>query len=577
MPAITFHCPHCAANLKIRDDQITSSPVACPDCRKPMLITRDEFGNVAVAAPAPAISPAKGAKSQKSAASGKAVGTAAGKSPTPPIVREEPLEAASAQGEPSWKRLSPTTLWIGAALAGLVAILVAGILFWPRGSKPDSHVAEADDAKSITVGARQPVAGKSNSGASGKATRSSSAAGLGQKGPTPPPVAGRLGALGQKIAEYRVKKGHFPAAVPGRDGLASSERLSWLAELVATVLQPGRPEPAWSESWRSQRNERFVRQRIPEFLNPSIDRLTGPENYPTTHFAGVAGVGADAADLPVDHPRAGIFGNTRSTRMDDIRDGASNTLMVVGVTGDLGSWAAAGRPTVRAFTREPYINGPDGIGTGSPDRMMVLKADGSVQEFSAKTDPRILRRMAAMADGLPLDPKVPGEPGDKSPQTPSLDQLTALVAKVQPAPSAAKAADGVATTAQSAGPRPPLATVRPPAKKSGAAPSAPVPRANVAAALGQRVIRFEHNKPAPLRDVLNDLEELVTVPIRGDRQEIADLDDLMQTPVSLELENTTVAAILEAVLAPARLTYQVRPDAIQLHRLGPATGRASSP
>jgi hypothetical protein len=104
-----------------------------------------------------------------------------------------------------------------------------------------------------------------------------------------------------------------------------------------------------------------------------------------------------------------------------------------------------------------------------------------------------------------------------------------------------------------------------------------VPKANVAAALGQRVIRFEHNKPAPLRDILNDLEELVTVPIRGDRQEIADLDDLMQTPVSLELDNTTVAAILEAVLAPARLTYQVQPDAIQLHRLGPAAGRATSP
>jgi hypothetical protein len=182
--------------------------------------------------------------------------------------------------------------------------------------------------------------------------------------------------------------------------------------------------------------------------------------------------------------------------------------------------------------------------------------------------------MAAMADGLPLDPKVPGEPGDKSQQTPSLDQLTALVAKVQPASSGAKSADGVATP-DPAGPRPPLAAARPAAKKSSAAPPASVPKANVAAALGQRVIRFEHNKPAPLRDVLNDLEELVTVPIRGDRQEIADLDDLMQTPVSLQLDNTTVAAILEAVLAPARLTYQVQPDAIQLHRLSPAAGRTS--
>jgi hypothetical protein len=77
--------------------------------------------------------------------------------------------------------------------------------------------------------------------------------------------------------------------------------------------------------------------------------------------------------------------------------------------------------------------------------------------------------------------------------------------------------------------------------------------------------------------VLNWLEELATVPIRGDRHEIPDLDDLLQTPVSWELENTTVAAILETVLAAARLNYQVKPDAIQLHRLGPASARAASP
>ncbi len=63
---------------------------------------------------------------------------------------------------------------------------------------------------------------------------------------------------------------------------------------------------------------------------------------PATHFVGVAGVGDDAADLPVDHPRAGVFGNSRTTRLEDIHDGASNTLMVLGVTRDLGSWAAGG-------------------------------------------------------------------------------------------------------------------------------------------------------------------------------------------------------------------------------------------
>jgi hypothetical protein len=575
MPIITFRCPHCAADLKIRDDQITTSAVACPDCRKPIVVSRDEFGNVAATGPAPPGGSAKGTKKQKPPATGKAAGPVTEKPQAPPIVREEPQEPDD-QAQPFWGRLSRRLkVWIASAVAALVVIVVAAIVFWPRGSHSGSGVANDVDAKSASVASKQPNAGKSGpAAAQDVGNRPSPDAG--KTAPSAPTVASRLTAMGQRIGEYRVKKGHFPSAAPGRDGLPPRDRLSWQAELVATVLQPDRPAPAWSESWRSQRNERFVRQRIPEFLNPSIERLTGADNYPTSHFAGVAGVGTDAPDLPVGHPRAGIFGNNRSTRMADIRDGASNTLMVVGVTQELGSWAAAGTPTVRAFTKEPYINGPDGMGTGSPDRMMGLKADGSVQDFSAKTDPRILRRMAAMADGLPLDPKVPGEPGDKSPSTPNLDQLTALVSKVQPAPSGQMGTNGTPKPPDPAGARPPVAAARPTTKKA-VAPPAPVPKVDVAAALGQRVIRFQQAKPVPIRDVLNVLEELVTVPIRGDRHEIADLDDLMQTPVTLDLENTTVAAILEAVLAPARLTYQVQADAIALHRVGPASARAASP
>ena len=45
MPVITFRCPHCSADLKVRDDQITAAPVNCPECRQPIVIARDEFGD----------------------------------------------------------------------------------------------------------------------------------------------------------------------------------------------------------------------------------------------------------------------------------------------------------------------------------------------------------------------------------------------------------------------------------------------------------------------------------------------------------------------------------------------------
>jgi hypothetical protein len=137
------------------------------------------------------------------------------------------------------------------------------------------------------------------------------------------------------------------------------------------------------------------------------------------------------------------------------------------------------------------------------------------------------------------------------------------VADAKPGPPAAK-------------PQLPVAASHAAGKKPGAVP-VPVIKPDLTATLAQRVVHYEQIKPVPLREVLNVLEELTTAPIRGDRQEIPDLDDLLQTPVSLTLDNTTVAAILEAVLAPAKLTYQVQADAIQLHRLGPVSGQAGSP
>jgi hypothetical protein len=558
MPVLTFRCPHCAADLKVRDADLGTSPVLCPECRKPILLSRNESGELKVAAPAPP-SAAQNAKKQKPIASGK----------PPAIVPEKtpaPLASATAGDQSSRPAFSRQAMfWTGGSLAGIVVAVLAGIFFWPRASQSGADAVKAD----VPV-ATNPRTLEHSSIAAVTSPKKGQPADAAKKAAAAT-AASRLTELGERIGRYRSQQGHFPSsAAPGRDALQPSEQLSWMAELVATVLMPNRPAPSRTDSWRSPHNERFVRQQIPEFLNPSISQLTGAENYPTTHFVGVAGVGADAVDLSVGHPRAGIFGNGRNTRLEDIRDGASNTLMIVGVTKDLGSWAAAGTPTVRAFTREPYVNGPDGLGTGSPDRMLVLKADGSVQEMSAKTDPRIFRRMAAMADGLPLDPKVPGEPGEKSP-TPVPDRLAATAQRDHAGLKSAGAPPNPA-----AGPQKPVAAVPPVAKNSVKPPAPPPRKIDLNATLGQRVERYEQIKPVPLREVLNTLEEMVSVPIRGDRHEIADLDDLLQTPVTFSFEKTTVRAILDAVLAQAQLTYQVQADAIQLHKIG-GPGRSDAP
>jgi hypothetical protein len=563
MQVVRFECPHCSANLKIRETDLVAKAVDCPECHQPIEIGRNPAGNLAARKPDEPST--KGKKRAKAAASSPAEprATAAALSPrtkstSPLLTQDSPGKLATVAANRPLLLAAPL---IGVAVLGLG---VAAIIYWPRSRRIEST---ANEHPAPQIESKAPTKKPAVAAPTVRPTNE------------PPSAASRLAHLGDLLGQYRKKQGNFPAATSIQEQLKPNERLSWLAEVSAGSIYPSGPMPVWIEPWSSPRNDLFVRQQIPDFLNPSLEVRVSPRNYPATHFVGVAGVGEDAADLPVSHPRAGIFGNSRTTRLEDVHDGASNTLMVLGVTNDLGSWAAGGTATVRSLTREPYVNGPDGFGTGQSDRMMVLKADGSVVEMSSTTDPRIFRRMAAMSDGLPLDPKIPGEPGDHSlhPTEPA-GQIASVSAS---SPGASDQGNGAASRPQStsptsatsaAEPRTPVVAPRPPQPAPSVATK--TPPVDVSAGLAQHIVRFEQAKPVPLQDVLNFLEELLGVSIRGDKREIVDLDDVLQTPIAVTLENTTVREILKEVLAKAGLEFDVQANAIHLHKL--QTPRTSS-
>lgn len=352
----------------------------------------------------------------------------------------------------------------------------------------------------------------------------------------------RLTLLGEWIAQYRNDRGHFPAALGHDSGLGSNERLSWLAALAIAQDELSKAQPQEDRAWHDPLNDRFVRQRVLEFQNPLVEEVVGAQGYPASHFVGIAGVGADAPGLPKEHARAGIFGDDRLTIVEDVADGLSNTMMVAGVEQDLTSWAAHGQGTLRALTAEPYLHGPDGLGTGQPDGMFVLMADGSVRFLAAATDPRLLRRMAAMHDGLPLDPAVPGEPGE----APSAAPEPVVAAPVEP---------------------PPEAIPLDPAEDEpiGVLLSPDEARFDVEGALAVRVLRFTQSEPVPAFVLLQQLEELGGVPI--DRSEIAasPAADQLQKTISISLSETTFGEILRAVLAELEMSFTAGPRGITLH------------
>jgi Alpha-aminoadipate carrier protein LysW-like, globular domain/Protein of unknown function (DUF1559) len=522
-----FSCPHCSTQLRIRDRMYVGKIVACPDCSQQFEIVSDGPKKLAARkSGTPRDSdgpkadrkrgdsrPDRGKKKKRNRkAAGKAVA-----GPTTKVSR--------------WGRIgtflrNPVTVcWIVAVMATATIVGMILVRNANRSDDGESRTAtNSDDDSPTAVGPDQPAMKKAANNDPWLAEQED--------------VATRLSRIGQLLAAYRKKHGSLPPGTFPAERLDPEQRLSWLALLAAESKPFGTRSPQWRLPWNDAANEPFARQRIHLFRNPRLGNQPGADGLPPTHFVGVAGVGADGPRLPADHPRAGIFAYNRVTRRQDIRDGLGNTMMVAGAQNHIGGWAAGGRGTIRPFTKTPYVNGPDGFGTGHGDRMLVLMADGSVREVSRKTSPVVVRRMAAMNDGFPLDPKVPGDPLD----LPSKKKRIPPVAVKKKKPEFSQ---------------PPAVAVKPLHVRIG------LPLVDVGAALSQPILRFEYTR-VPLKTVLAEFEEIAGVPLRIDAKIARGDSSPLNRPVTVKLEKTTLGAILKTILADAGLRYAAEKTGIRV-------------
>src|SRR5262249_15130062 len=121
----------------------------------------------------------------------------------------------------------------------------------------------------------------------------------------------------------------------------------------------------------------------------------------STSYVGIAGLGPDAPRLPVNDPRAGIFGYDRHTRPADIKDGASTTMMIAEAASANGPWTAGGPATVRGLdpARRPYIGPGRQFGGNHVGGAMVMFADGSVRFVGELVDPKVFEALSTIAGG----------------------------------------------------------------------------------------------------------------------------------------------------------------------------------
>lgn len=200
--------------------------------------------------------------------------------------------------------------------------------------------------------------------------------------------------VGLAMHNYHSVYNHFPQGTVENTDLKPEERLSWFVSILPFMDQVNLYNSAdMKAGWESDSNKMLNQTGIEVLRNPS------QADPGSTHYVGISGIGPDSASLPLNDPKAGIFGYNRKTRMRDITDGTSNTMAVADSSLPNQSFHKGGKATVRGFTQKPYINGPDGIGGPHTGGVNVLFADGSVQFVSENIDPKVLEALATKAGG----------------------------------------------------------------------------------------------------------------------------------------------------------------------------------
>lgn len=240
----------------------------------------------------------------------------------------------------------------------------------------------------------------------------------------------RIHDLGRAAAAYPEQHGRsFPPGAliardesfGGRGNLRLDERVSFLRELLPyfdddryrmlyTQIDPSKP-------WYDGQNLKAARVLVPQFLHPGAPPYFGEAKaggremrVALSHFVGMAGVGPDAPFYRKDDPRAGIFGDPAyrpPTRLDEIRDGTSNTILMIQVDSRLaGPWIQGGGSTMRGTSLAGNdVGRPYGFLApthgGKPGTFVVM-ADGSVRYITRNISPEVFKALCTMAGGETL-------------------------------------------------------------------------------------------------------------------------------------------------------------------------------
>jgi hypothetical protein len=216
-----------------------------------------------------------------------------------------------------------------------------------------------------------------------------------------------LRTIGSAVHQYHDDhdKVYPPAAVSPSE-LPADKRLSFFALLLPYVEQ--RPGAAvnnaalaktldLSQPWDAAVHQTAMQTTIPNYLCRD-DSGFASDRRGITNYVGISGIGADAALLPKESPRAGFFGYNRLLRQEDIKAGTSYVVMLTETIVDNGPWLAAGRPTLRALSTDAarYFGADYPFGGLHHGGANALHVDGSVLLLGDEMNPQVFRALVTL-------------------------------------------------------------------------------------------------------------------------------------------------------------------------------------
>ena len=225
------------------------------------------------------------------------------------------------------------------------------------------------------------------------------------------------------LHNYHSSHGSFPPGTVGDRTLPPDRRLSWTVTLFDFLTQGLQLIIDLMRAWDSPANLRPLFRHTstngdpPPYTTSAMDcgdilqcpshRVPASANAPSpAGYVGISGLGTDAAALTRGHPRAGVFGYDRATRIEEIKDGASTTMLLAETATAGGPWTAGGPATVRGLdpSRQPYIGRERQFGGTHRGGANVAFADGSVRFVVEAVDPKVFDALSTVAGGEQLPP-----------------------------------------------------------------------------------------------------------------------------------------------------------------------------